>query len=438
MITYTLALALCLAGWLLAVRDPFWAVVGMAVLLPFDFALELPPTVYTNEVYLLGVGLGFILRHFKQGSFWKDLGKVYWIFLPFMVAVALSALDAVDFWGVVKQCIRWGEFLLVMLVAGTCFRDHTRFNLLLRVIIGAGLLASLMGLTQHFTGLNLFSSSAGLDGMNQVKGVMRAHSTFGHANQFAGFLILLIPLALELFFEQQQPRGLVLMGVVVLILGLTLATTYSRGGWLSTFLAVGILLLYYIPKNILRSLLLFLVFIALLLVLPFYVSKLNSRLGSLTNVKEDTAVTGRVFYQKLGWRLIAQKPVFGHGGGNYLIAIQSSLKAYPGETPYLDKHIHNLYTQIGVETGLLGLAAFSFFIIMTFVRLLRNLKTIPTFADRAMLVALAASCLAFLFHNMFDVLVIYARGIHLALVIGIGFGYRRLVDRKPEPARSPA
>lgn len=440
MITYVLALALCVAGAILIVVNPFWAVIGVAVLLPLDFPLELPPTVYINEMYLLGLGLGFVFRGIKSGpSFWRPLGREYWIFLPFLAAVALSAFGAQDLGGVVKQVIRWSEVLLVMLVAGTSFRNQAEYNILIKVLICAGLVASLLGLVQHFSGYDLFPMAVpGLDGMNQVKGVLRAHSTFGHANQFAGFLILLIPLALELFFEQQKLRDLVVMGIVVLILGLTLATTYSRGGWVSTFLAVIILLLYYIPKNILRSLLLFLVFVALLLVLPFYVSKLNARLGSLSKVQEDTAVTGRIFYQKLGWQLILKKPVFGYGGGNYRLAVRSSLQAYPGETPYLDKHIHNLYTQLGIETGLLGLAAFGFFVLMVFVRLLRHLRDIPNFADRAMLVALAASCLAFLFHNLFDVLVIYARGIHLALVIGMGVGFRQLQEREHGLGRNTA
>lgn len=428
-----ICVGLTLAGAIATWRGPFWGLLGLIALLPFDSPLPWGVIViYTNEAYLAGMALAFFVDLARRPAKLPAYFKFSWPFLIFLGAVALSIFPAVEKWATVRQFLRWNEFFLVLLIARFGLENRKQFNTLLQVLFGLGIVASAVGLYQHFMGAQLAGNAAmaasDLDRMAQGDNVFRAYSTFGHANQFAGFLILLLPLTFESFLENNNLRWQFVMGLVTLILALALAMTYSRGGWLSALLAIGIVMAYYIPRNLVKSMALFAVFLLMLLVLPLSLPNLNSRFTSMMETKKDTAVSGRFTYQKIALEIIAAKPVLGHGAGNYLQAITPYFKLYPGEIKYLDKHIHNMYSQIAIETGLLGLSAFLFFIGITIVRFLRNFRGIPDPKDRAMVVALLASMFAYLLHNNFDVLIIYARGIHFALILGLGLAFKMLVQ----------
>lgn len=422
---------LAVLGAMLTIWRPFLGLLFLIALIPFDYALHLGTvTIYTNEAYLAGMAIALMLDLARRPGQIPAYLRFAWPFLIFLGAVVLSAFPAASKLATLKQFLRWNEFFLVLLLTRFGLENRKQFDVLLNVLFAFGIVASVVGLYQHFVGAQAGSAlqAAGLDRMSQTPGVVRAYSTFGHANQFAGYLILLLPLTFETFLENTNLGWQFIMGLVTLILALALAMTYSRGGWLSALLAIGLVIAYYIPRNLIKSMTLFAIFLLMLLVLPLSLPNLNSRLNSMMDAKKDTAISGRIIYQKIAMELIRKQPVLGYGAGNYYHAIEPYFKLYPGDIKYLDKHIHNMYSQIAIETGLLGLGAFAFFIGMTLVRFLKNFRGIPEPKDRAMVIALLASLFAYLLHNNFDVLIIYARGVHFALIIGIGMSFKMLVQ----------
>lgn len=421
---------LAAAGLALAWHRRAWALAGLLLLLPFDLAWEMGGfTVYTNEAYLTGVALGMAVWLARRAPAREAALRYLWPFGVFLGAVLLSLAAAEDPVAGVKQSLRWGEFMVALLLARYAVENRAQFYRILGVLFVSGLAASAVGLYQYFSG---HAPEAGLDAMSRITGVVRAQGTFGHANQFAGFLILLLPLAFELFLENEHLRWQLVMGLVTLALGLALAATYSRGGWLSAMLATGLVLVYYIPRNLVRSSVLFGVFIILIFVLPTSLTKLNTRLTSLVQAKHDTAVTGRLFYQKFAWSLIRRRPWLGYGAGNYGRELQRHADEVGGDMIYLDKHIHNLYSQIALETGGVGLAAWLLFLGVYVGRYLRGFLSIRGDRRRAMVVAMLAAVFAFLFHNNFDVLIIYARGVHFAVVLSLGLAFVAFAGRAEE------
>ena len=421
-----LAAALAVLGAVLVGWNRLAALVGLVLLLPFDAALKLGPFhVYTLEAFLAGLTPVLAWQWGRDPAVRKRLFDYLTPFLPFFAVVGLSILAAEDPAAGFKQWLRWAEFGVVLALARFAVPDRRRFYVLLGVVFFSGALTSAVGLIQYFGGQDAGGAMAA---MSQVSGVVRASATFGHPNQFAGFLILLLPLSFELFLENERPLWQVFMGLVTLVLGLALAVTYSRGGWLSAMLAMVLVLAYYIPRNLFRSTLLLAAFVAIIFLLPTSMTNLNARLSSLVEGKTDTAVTGRLGYQRLAVRMLAKRPWLGYGAGNYGREIAKYTDEVKGDIIYLDKHIHNMYSQIALETGLVGLAAFLGFLAVMLRRLWRGFRTVSEPRRRAMLVALGASVLAFMCHNNFDVLIIYGRGVHFALVLSLGPAFAALAE----------
>ena len=98
--------------------------------------------------------------------------------------------------------------------------------------------------------------------------------------------------------------------------------------------------------------------------------------------------------------MIKDRPFFGHGPNTYMTVFQ----AYRSKSVFLPTYAHNCYLQIAAETGLLGLACFSWIIF-------RLLKTAIQRGSRFLsslehmkfvFIGCMGGVLAFLVHSFFD------------------------------------
>jgi putative inorganic carbon (hco3(-)) transporter len=411
-------------------RNSAWAaVVGLAVLLPFDAPLGFGAlTIYTNEIYLAGVALGWAWRWSRGSRELRSAWRALWPLLPFFLILAASTLATGNYAAGGKQTLRWAEFALVFLLAQDALASRGQERRLWLWLCGVGAAVSLAGIVQVLLGDRMAANlQHGLQGLETMQGytAIRAYATFGHPNQFAGYLILLLPLSIAMWWEQRTRLSQAGWGTAGLLLGSALLLTYSRGGWLGAGLALGLLLGYFFLRQPRKAAVLLVLLLLCGAGLAAGAPKLQTRLASLGTLAQDHAVTGRLHYQKIALRMIMERPWLGQGPGNY-----EPVRKYYADQGLIDdtytrSHIHNLYAQIAIETGFLGLAAFLFFLGHTLWRLLAGIRKVPE-ADRTLAIAFLGSALAFLLHNNFDVLTIYARGTHFALILGLGLAYAAL------------
>ncbi len=188
-------------------------------------------------------------------------------------------------------------------------------------------------------------------------------------NEFA--LLLLMTLPFVIFFattEENSKLRLAFWGLAVLMT-IAVLMTRSRGGFLTTGVLLGILLVrgrgLSLKARILPP-------IVLLIGFSFLPADVTDRLSTLFNPSEDYNVSdeeGRVEIWKRGLGYLEDRPVFGVGALNFPIAeITLSARAQAGgiERGFVT---HNAFLQVASETGVLGGGLFIFMIVSAMWRM---------------------------------------------------------------------
>lgn len=215
------------------------------------------------------------------------------------------------------------------------------------------------------------------------------HASFG--NDFANFLLLILPLSLWQFFKKHRRFTTTLatgFAAAVLISGFVLS--FSRGAWLSLFAAAVIAAIWaFLQRRRIkpavsartafsRGIALFVISILLINSLQFTRGKKFQATPLLKKITfqadEGSASAGeRLQFWKGALKLIGERPMLGSG-------ILSFKYLYPKYQPSFGAnwdHPHNIFLKIGVENGLFALVFFALFLIGIAVVLLQFLWRKP-------------------------------------------------------------
>ena len=194
---------------------------------------------------------------------------------------------------------------------------------------------------------------------------------------------------------------LVLPGLFLVLL--CLVYSYSRGAWLA---AIGAVLTF----GILRSwkwVTLMLFAVLLLVFLPH--KKAFHRLLSIPRMA-DGNVAKRITVWKGAVNMIGERPLFGVGPGEFRTAYRqhdTRAKAATGtaidrERMRFSEHAHNLFLQVAVETGLPGVIALVWGLVVIFRLALHQLKRPLDQSESALVKSLLAALTAFLVFSLAD------------------------------------
>lgn len=177
----------------------------------------------------------------------------------------------------------------------------------------------------------------------------RMYSTLENPNLLGAYAVMIISILTAFFLRERQKKRKWAFAVILFVLLLCLALTYSRGAWLSLAAIVLGLTLFYDKRF---SFLFFLI----PLVLLFYHGQMVERFLSLFS-GEDTSVGLRFALWESTIAMIEEHPLLGVGWGSYYLA-------YPDYNFFIqDEHVlifhaHNMYLNMLAEVGIIGGAAF--------------------------------------------------------------------------------
>ncbi|OGF49903.1 MAG: hypothetical protein A2231_01585 [Candidatus Firestonebacteria bacterium RIFOXYA2_FULL_40_8] len=273
---------------------------------------------------------------------------------------------------------------------------------LLNVALISGLLVSIIGIFQFFH----------LDFVFKVSNFTgRISSTLGNANFLAGYLILLIPVSLSLFFVVEDLIFKIIYAVNTVVLGAALFFTQTLNAWIGLALGMlvfGGLFIIFIPKY--RKLIIIsavvLTSIASILVFSF---KPEEALGKLEKIGqfETFSERGRWIMWQSAVSMIKERPVFGFGAGTYRVNFTEheakllKTKEFTGYPHVITKDAHNDYLQISSELGLTGILLLLLFIGSVIFGAVRNLAK-EEIDKKVIYIGLVCSLLAFLVHMFFN------------------------------------
>lgn len=391
-------------------------------------------------------------------------GPLTWAFLLFLGGAGLSWLEARSIGASLVETVKWVEMLLLYLFV---------INLLpVRQIKWVILVFIVTGLTQALLGLYQFIFKAGPDGFLLFEGrFLRAYGTFAQPNPYAGYLGLLLPLALSLtiWAFTSRPRdetsevvetselyrvlgNRVFMSLAFLLRavsvslpsGLLLAALYasqSRGAWLGFATAALAILLVRSQKSAILLTTLALVGAMISLVSSFEWRpsptgslEINSpyhaviqRLADAISVLNVTNIAAtpvtdanfanieRLAHWQAARAMWRDHPWVGVGFGNYAAA-------YPAYAVgrWFDPlgHAHNYLLNLGAETGLSGVVAYLIFWICAFGVLWKAIRRSDGFYKAAAVGGIGAMVHLHI-HNLVDNLYVQGMYLHIAIVLGV-------------------
>ena len=398
----------------LTYRLPIYGVSLLFLVVSIDTAKPVLGSIFISfsELELAACLLGWLARGQVRRLDWRLLG---WA-LPFVGVVVVSGILNIEWYKVLPHALRASEMFVVAAVASWVFRRSEDREPIRWVLVIAILYYCAAGLLQIHTA---------------HRG--RIASFFENANQFAGYLNLLLPYLLTGFFASANQRLRPLWGYLVVGTLMTELATLSRSALLAAGVSSGLgWMLFYVRRLgiLLHSpwstlvgfgrrcgpaiLLHLVLLVGLALVLITLTSLPQIALRSVENVVGRSRggvvasmVDFRLPYFRLGGAVWKDHFLLGVGPGRYQEAVDdysgllAELKGKVRDYEIVEEkiwiHTHNLYLQLGVEYGLLGLLAFLYFLGRVGFRLvLHHDRSLWALGGVGLL-------LAFMIHNFFDV-----------------------------------
>lgn len=247
-------------------------------------------------------------------------------------------------------CFMAGYFLV-----SCCMRSEEWLTKCINALIFSALLVAFYGIIQYVLGGSGSTKWLDSDLFENIAG--RAVSTLENPNMLGEYLILIIPIAAAVWMTGHgMPRKNSFCCAACLSMCLIL--TWSRGAWLGFILSVLILLLIWNRRSVW-------IIVGGLLALPFATlvlpDSIISRFTSIGNMA-DTSTSYRVGIWRGAMHMLNDHLFSGIGIGEGAWKV-----LYPDYTlPGIEAapHSHNLFIQIGLESGIFGLAVFLIFIFL--------------------------------------------------------------------------
>ena len=381
-------------------RFLFWALAALVVAIP---TVTLP-----NEGMWLGVkafaleAVGIALAVFivSRGEWSRERIRAAFTAAPNIaimallvwvgVSAALSDLPTFSRFEAMRHL--GGALIYFCVVYGLSVRRQLGYLVL--ALLAAGSLAAVVGLAQAE------STEAG-----------RLEGAFHNGELMAGFLALLLPLALMASQTDESGWRRTAIQATVVIIGAGILVTRNRSAWAGTAVALllmGILYLRYGRQGYKTRLqkhqvLVPVVMVALILGLFLGLSRMGGdfsrRAGTLTSLQQDNSFKWRLGMWDKALRMMRDRPLMGWGVGNF--RLQQALYFHPDAPSRQQKTIrrqpsdrenaHNSFLQAGAELGIPGLLLFVSLFGAFFVTALGALPRMRPGFRQAMLIASIAA-----------------------------------------------
>src|SRR6266446_1716667 len=315
--------------------------------------------------------------------------------------------------------------LIVLFVAVQAFRilEHWRGFVWFGMFFGF--------LVSLFAGLQILTSNGKLYWFREISSGGLPFGPYVNRNHFAGFVELILPLALVPLVLGRVRRGrwpVVGLFAVVPISALFLSA--SRGGIVSFGVELAVLALVMIQRRT-RGKQLFagaaVLLLALFMVYWLGVGQLLQRFSSLQSL--EVTAGKRASMRRDTWQIFLHHPIAGTGLGTLQIVYPLYESLYDGK---IVNHTHNDYLEALAETGILGGLCCAWFLGVLFRESFSRLRQLNnSFVGTLQLSGLVA-CTGFLVHSLVDF------NLHIPSNALLFFLMAHLATSEIQPANSPS
>jgi putative inorganic carbon (HCO3(-)) transporter len=346
--------------------------------------------------------------------------KLVYCYIPFVLCIMLSATKSIELSLTAKEIMRWLELIVIYYLTINLINDDKKMRVVLYSMFSTVAMVSVFGIINF----------------NYMDDTYRATSIFGNPNPLAGYVNLIIPVSFGMLISSVCLWERIKLGIFTVLSIIVWVLTFSRAGWLSLIMIM-ILVFSLIKVEMKRVTLVLVVFLAISAIL-FLSSNTILRgkfIGTTTLNAVKTALEPRALCYPIGLNMVKDDVILGIGIGNYPLLIKKytnvyELTHYSQVYTLTRHHLHNLYLQIFVETGIMGLSAFVFWLVCIVKYLVRSLKSLENSRHYLLFVGLMGGVIVYLFNNLADVLTVH--GIHLQWGIILGLAVVLIQFRESE------
>lgn len=364
----------------------------------------------------LGAGTVWLLAQWRDARR-VELSPLAWAAVGFAGAAAVGTVIAPDVWPAVVEWTRIASVCVMLLVVERVARRRAFGGQVVLAAMAAAVIPLTVAGWQIWSGAGLFDAG----GFGRIRG------TFAHSNPLAAFLALLVVMSLALVVQLRSSLLRVAASVALAVSSLGLFATYTRAAWVAALLGVLVVAGSLGRRGLAAA-------FAVLAVVVVTVPGVSMRFSDLTEEptprgEPSNSLTWRAEYWSSSLHLAADSPVTGIG------LKQVAAQSLEGKQP------HNDFLRAYVELGLLGLAAFLWFIwqlVATGVRAMRATRAGPA-EDRALALGYTAAAVAYvvmcLVANLMSQVVV---GLYFAAFAGVAAALLGSPSGAPAEAGGPA
>lgn len=359
------------------------------------------------------------------------------------LASVLYAVDSSVAMPIAIETIKSG--IIALIIAVTLINKDT-FRLAIWTLLMVGIFLGTLSVIQFTLGTygNTYGgyANAVLSNISGDSTGYRLGGPVADPNYYAQMMLVLVPLALDRFWNEKRRLLKVLAAWALGVCSLTVLLTYSRGGFIALVIVVIATATVFYRGQL--HYLLALAVLALLLVniLP---SRFAERISTLTDivsndtnsgvVSQDYSIRGRTSEMIVAVQMFADYPILGVGLGNYPILYQKYAQRLGMEFRAEVRQAHNLYLEVAAETGLMGLFSFVLLLWVTLksvwmgrqILLRNNLISISNMVTAYGLGFLGYLVAAFFIHNA------YPR--NFWVIAGIALAIPRMIEVEIETTK---
>jgi putative inorganic carbon (hco3(-)) transporter len=400
---------------------PYLGVVFVIVSIPFEAIINLGSTsFYPLEVILTVFVLICIYKNIVGRYNYFGNTKLVYCCIPFVLCIILSAIKSIELPLTMKEIVRWLELIVIYYLTINLINDDKKIRIILYSMFLTMVIVSTCGIINYYNGVGCMFWG------------QRASSFFGNPNPFAGYVNLIIPVLFGMMMASVFLWEQIILGFFTVLTIMAWFFSFSRSGWLSLILTITLVLSLTKAKK--RVLLYLVIFFAILAII-FSFSNNRQKFMSIVRLQPVlTSLEFRTVCYPIGFDIVKDDLIIGVGVGNYHILAEKLVKEFDFEMGRLrqivETNLHSLYLQIFVETGIMGLSAFVFWLVCIVKFLVGSMKTLENTRNYSLFVGLVGGVIIYLFNNLTDILVVH--GIHLQWGIILGLAVVLTQLREPE------
>ena len=354
------------------------------------FMAPIVPTMVLAAMCLL-TAFSLVIKAVTSKKFTWKFGKCEF-FVMFMIAIYLAA--GICSYTMKKSLEIWAIYFVFMsfyFVIVNTIKTKKQFFDFLTVLSLSAFCVCFYGILQYIFGWDINQAWMDEDMFMDIK--MRIYSTLENPNVLGEYILLMLPVSIGLMWTKKGKLAKIFYAGISGILFVALILTFSRGCWIGLMLSAAIFVTLVAGK--LWGLLLI-----IFPILPFVIPEsILNRFMSIGDMK-DSSTSYRVYIWFGTFLLLKDFWISGIGMGT-----EAFTRIYPfySYNAVVAPHAHNMFLQLLVETGIVGIVTFMIILVMFFKELSKIHKLGGRKSEVSTLaVAIGSAVAGFLLQGIFD------------------------------------